>query len=568
MSADQLAAHLTRMREFWRERADGPDSRAEVCRLLLVADEKLVRSVGPVLDDPAWWQEQVAASALGRAGTLPLDSADPAGPTPAGATDGAGQLVGGAGLLGGERPALPGGPTSAKGAVLPGGSTGGTGVAGSGGLPGGTGLAGPGGLGGGRATGLPAGGASGRGAGALGGSGLDGSGTGSGPVGGVPRGDGTAAGPLGGHDTPGRPWQSQARSLIRQQFTEAGDAWPLRTPSGRAGWSAPTARSPGPPDGAGVAGPLDDQHSAVHDLHVEALDVEGERCRVRVRWPEPGSGEVLRVRWAPEPPVWNTGATVESSAIEEFGTELAGERETVDGRTVVVAEVPVGYHVYVPFLVADGTATVGRFVARAVAESVRRLRLERRNDDAVVSWVWPAGSRTAVVAWTSAGGTFSERVSRADYTASNGYRIYAVGGGARVRVRAITSVGGAEAVSPAREATLAPRAVRVEYALLRRSWNPLNRGRLTVRVTAEVDRPGTEVQVVVGRDLEMPLSAQHGEPLGPAHRLDLPGGVPVEFDVELPARPRRHQPYWIRCFFRPDDGLTVVDPPVHTMKVT
>ncbi|GAA0469571.1 hypothetical protein Ade02nite_32550 [Paractinoplanes deccanensis] len=62
MDAAALARHLAEIRAWWRERARAPDFRAQVCKLLIQADEELLRTVGDAMDDPAWWREQAHLS--------------------------------------------------------------------------------------------------------------------------------------------------------------------------------------------------------------------------------------------------------------------------------------------------------------------------------------------------------------------------------------------------------------------------------------------------------------------------------------------------------------------------
>ena len=52
-----LKAHLRRVRTYWNQTASGPDSRAQVCKRLLAADEELQRRPGVDLTDPAWWRQ-------------------------------------------------------------------------------------------------------------------------------------------------------------------------------------------------------------------------------------------------------------------------------------------------------------------------------------------------------------------------------------------------------------------------------------------------------------------------------------------------------------------------------
>ncbi|GAB3408088.1 fibronectin type III domain-containing protein [Flindersiella endophytica] len=59
MSRDELNAHLRRIRQLWNQKAGGRTGLAQVCQLLLSADEELRRRPGFDLADPAWWQAQV-----------------------------------------------------------------------------------------------------------------------------------------------------------------------------------------------------------------------------------------------------------------------------------------------------------------------------------------------------------------------------------------------------------------------------------------------------------------------------------------------------------------------------
>ncbi len=52
-----LKAHLKRLRTYWNQTASGPDSRAQVCKRLLAADEELQRRPDVELSNPLWWQE-------------------------------------------------------------------------------------------------------------------------------------------------------------------------------------------------------------------------------------------------------------------------------------------------------------------------------------------------------------------------------------------------------------------------------------------------------------------------------------------------------------------------------
>ncbi|WP_326561232.1 hypothetical protein [Micromonospora sp. NBC_01796] len=58
MDEVSLREHLRRIRMYWNQKAGGPDNRAQVCRLLLAADEELQRTHGADMYQPAWWQQQ------------------------------------------------------------------------------------------------------------------------------------------------------------------------------------------------------------------------------------------------------------------------------------------------------------------------------------------------------------------------------------------------------------------------------------------------------------------------------------------------------------------------------
>lgn len=59
MNARQVMERLAEIRAWWRERAARPDSPAQVCRLFLLDDERLAAATGDIMNEPAWWREQV-----------------------------------------------------------------------------------------------------------------------------------------------------------------------------------------------------------------------------------------------------------------------------------------------------------------------------------------------------------------------------------------------------------------------------------------------------------------------------------------------------------------------------
>lgn len=477
-TAEQLAVHLRQLRQFWQDRAVGPDSRAEICQLLIQADEALVRNVGALIYDPAWWQEQATAtrSDAGRPSRIPPPSLARAEP---------------------PRPAEPRSevPDDASG------------------------------------------------------------------------------------------WRAEARDFIRARLDDSGAAVPRepQRPAVRRGRVAGSGGSPdGAPqvsDGASDAGAATRQAGAPPKLNewvrsvqpaeltIQALGARDDRCQVRVSW-SATDAEGLGIRWAETPPPWPSGSVLPVSALTAFGTELAGTHQVHDGEVSLLAEVPVGYHLYVPYLVERDQAVVGRFVALGLAEPVRRLRAERRGDDVIVTWVWPEGSRLATVEWTASGGVRQDQVTRSGYAGSNGFRIPAALDPGVVRVSVLTAVAADEACSRAREVELPPRSIPVSYTLTRHRLWRFGRRDLAVRLRAETDLVDLVLTVVLGTDLAMPPSADHGTVLVEHEGLSLVAHQARELTIPVPVLPRRQDPYWVRCFLRGPVPTVVTGPPVESMRLT
>ncbi|MEU4383561.1 hypothetical protein [Micromonospora echinofusca] len=463
-SPQQLVAHLAELRGFWRERATGPDSRAEVCRLLISADDKLRRETGDLMNDPTWWREQAGVT-----GDSPRSV--PATPAPQQEEP--------------VQPARSAGPPTSDWRVWS--------------------------------------------------------------------------------------WRREAHDFIQARLDTPIGGDRRRQPAGgvddrrhdrvgEADGGAPAQRRPGRAAQPGIA-------VGQADLTVGVLGGSGDRCRVRLSWPAAG-GDRVRIRWAATPPPWRAGAVLPVSALSAFGAEVVGVRQERDGEVSVVAEVPVGYHLYVPFLVEGDQATVGRLVALGVAEPVRRLRAERRGDDAVLSWIWPAGARLALVEWTSPTGTERGQVSRAGYASANGFRIPAAADPCVVRVAILASVVADEVRSPVREVALPPRPVRVSYTLARHWRWHLGRREISVRLRAATDVTDLVVTVVLGAEPTMPPSPVAGTVLAEVVGVELHREQTRELTVVVPELPRLHHPYWIRCFVRGAVPIAVSVPPVESMRVS
>ncbi|GAA4168362.1 hypothetical protein GCM10022251_59030 [Phytohabitans flavus] len=452
LGSAQIAAHLSTVRAYWRRRASGPDSRAQVCRLLLAADEQLQRTAGEAMHDPAWWREQARpGTAAGRPEAPPTHR--------------------------------PGPPTPRKAPTSP-------------------------------------------------------------PI---------EAQPLAER------WRAEARDIVRAQLDRR---IATRAPAPARGRTVRPRRAPeAEPSTPDTAVP-----TGVVELAIGLVSASGRHCRVRCSWLTVTGGEV-RVRWSTESPPWSSGTVVGADEIERFGSELSGVAGLAGGRSTLEAELPAGYHVYVPFLIVDGRATVGRLVGHGVAEPVRQLEVEWLGDRAFLTWVWPEDATLAEVEWTSADGiAASHRISRTEYTEDYGLRLPVDRAGGVARVSAISLVAGAEVISPVRAVALDPRPARIGYTVARSSprWRPRH---FTVSIESDVDCPALDLVVVAaGRD--RPETAEDGSVVGSFTALALTAGEPRVIEVVIPQEVHRQRPYWLRCFVTTDLPHTLTDPPVETMKVT
>jgi len=75
LTSEQLSLHLAEIRAWWRERSAAPDSRAQVCRLLMEADDRLAATAGDAMNDPDWWYEQAGTTHLGGRSAEPAPEA-------------------------------------------------------------------------------------------------------------------------------------------------------------------------------------------------------------------------------------------------------------------------------------------------------------------------------------------------------------------------------------------------------------------------------------------------------------------------------------------------------------
>lgn len=357
------------------------------------------------------------------------------------------------------------------------------------------------------------------------------------------------AAPASEHD-----WRTEARAQFWTALA-ALDSSPVTVATARPG----TTVAPG-------ARPAATAEPAAWRLRVDPVTADGDRCRVELSWP----GELpqgIRVRHSPDLPPFPPGAEIAWSEAQRWGEDLPATVVRRDGRTALTATVPTGYRVYLPFEMNGDRARAGRPVTLGVADPVQRLQADREGIGAVVTWVWPGGSQTAQVEWTSGTTTERQLVTRAQYAADRGFPLADARAGARVEVRALIAVGDGMASSPATVTTIAPAPAEVSYTLQRR--RRFGGSDLVVALTADRDCTGLDAEVVVSVGQFLPLDAAAGvvhARLGP---LRLTAGVPDRHVLPWPDVPKRDRPFWIRCFIRhATHPVSVADPPPDHMRIT
>jgi hypothetical protein len=304
----------------------------------------------------------------------------------------------------------------------------------------------------------------------------------------------------------------------------------------------------------------------VDTLTVEPIRADGSRARIRLSWVRQPAIQV-RIRRADSKPAWQSGSQLSVSAIDGYGTEVIGTVTDMGERSAMETDVPVGFHIYVPFAVGGDGALAGQYVAQGLTEPVSQLRVERVADRVAVSWVWPEKVGVAEVSWERKGQPASVlRVSRNQYLQENGCRLTADVRPGRVSVVGITVGPHGEARSPAVQYDVPGRAGRLGYTIERPAGlrHLLSRRRV-VAVTAQDSCAPAQLIVVARTGPVMPVRPAQGTEIFRASDLDFTAGQTRRFEFELP--PELPRPYWIRCFVEPPAGVTLVDPPVDQLKV-
>lgn len=299
-------------------------------------------------------------------------------------------------------------------------------------------------------------------------------------------------------------------------------------------------------------------------LRIDAIGADGDRCRVAVSWPFVEATDV-RVRWARVAPDFATGDEIPLTRAESWGTAVTGAPQSASGRQRISTVVPTGYLIYVPFAVTGDRAVAGRPVGCRLAGPVDQLRIERRGEDAVLSWVWPPGSSTAIVEWTSGGASTIRQLTLSEYTAENGCAVTPARDGGTATVRAVCAVGPDLARSPERTVSLPPAPVNLRYTQRPRGTLFNRRAQLEVVVTTDRSCSDLDLSVVVSTESTLPMSIDDGVLVHEERGLALIPDEPFELRVPWPKAPT---PYWIRCFFRAGYPCSVEIPPLGQMRIT
>jgi len=291
-------------------------------------------------------------------------------------------------------------------------------------------------------------------------------------------------------------------------------------------------------------------------LAVRLLSTRGQVARVRLTWPDAGDADV-QVRRASHAPRWRTGSRIPLADLDRFGEEVVGQLSIQDGQRTLDADVPVGYHVYVPFAVRSDGALVGRSAAQGAAEAVSHLQARRIGDTVLLSWRWPQPTGFVEVSWDTPDGPVSQRVGRAQYDQDRGLRVSFGRAAGEIWVRALSETASGPVMSPAASVHIGASPVRLTYRLVDR------RRHVTVELTADEDCADVRVLVVVSSGQALPARPAHGVVVEELDALSFAAGQARTFDVALPADLRR--PGWMRCF----DGETVamVDPPIENLRL-
>ena len=267
----------------------------------------------------------------------------------------------------------------------------------------------------------------------------------------------------------------------------------------------------------------------VTDLEITEPDDDGPP--MLARWTAPAYGQVRLVR-SDQPLRWQADAQISPDQAAALTSIRGSVRSGTDGRAVMVLSLPPGRHHVTPLTTGHNSVAVGRTAVAWLVEPVDGLRVERKQDEIEVSWVWPGRATDAMVRWS--GG--ERRRSRRAYEDEGGAVITVGPAETMVEVRAVYSVQGRQVVSgPARRLVRA-RAVAVDYQF--RTAARRSRREYAFELTAERAVLLPPLVVVCGTTLDPPEHAYDGEIVDRHPPEDIVPGQPVSFTVTGPREPR------------------------------
>ncbi|MDN5749513.1 MAG: hypothetical protein L0H64_13530, partial [Pseudonocardia sp.] len=287
----------------------------------------------------------------------------------------------------------------------------------------------------------------------------------------------------------------------------------------------------------------------------------GAGLAVRLSWRQ-RPGTVVVIRRSARPCPWGYGELVPQSEMDGYGTEVDGRPIPRGESMTLVAEVPSGRSIFVPFAIGTGGGVRGQDAVLDLTTPLHRVHAQRFGAEILVTWVWPEGVSAADVRW--AGG--HRRISVQQFRDEGGCRLGGVPQVRRVDVSAVTlGLGGDESHAAAISVEVDERPPELRYELRRRGNHLVGGVRCTVTVTGAQPVTGATLVVIASPGAVMPRTADAGVEL--ARRPVVLGPTAPPMVVEA-AVPKLRKPYWLRCFLVEPAPALLIDPPVSQLKVS